>query len=292
VKPAPFLYTDPATVDEALSILTDLQEEATILAGGQSLVPLMNLRMATPSHIVDINRIDALSGIRSEAGRLVVGATTRHSEVAASPLLASAAPLVTQAARLIGHPQIRNRGTVGGSLAEADPAGHLPTVTLALGAEMIAASSRGTRRIPAGEFFIDFLTTGLQADELLLGVALPVQPDRSGSSFLEVVRRRGDFPIVSVAAMVQLDADGHVGDVAIALSCMGSTPLRATAAEDALRQDVPTPDAIREVASIASTIGDPVDNVHGTARYRRRAASVLVERALMQATQRARGVSS
>lgn len=273
-------------------MLAEHGDQARVLAGGQSLIPLMNLRLARPAYVVDINRIPELSSMGRDGGHLVVGATARHATVAASEDVRRAAPLLAEAAGLIGHPQIRHRGTAGGSLAEADPAGQLPAAMLALEGEVVASSTRGSRRIPAAELFVTMLTTTLEPDELITEIRVPVVGERMGSAFLEVVRRKGDFAMAGVAAVVALGEDGAIARSRIALVAMGPTAVRAERAEEALRGAAPTDDDLRDVAAVAAEAGDPVSDVHATATYRRRAAAVLTERALRLAVRRARGESA
>jgi CO/xanthine dehydrogenase FAD-binding subunit len=289
MKPAPFAYADPRELEEAAAMLHRYGEEAAILAGGQSLIPLMNLRLAQPAYVIDINRIPELQGIKSDGSRLSLGATVRHADVAASAEVRDAVQLLAEAAGLIGHPQIRHRGTAGGSLAEADPAGQLPATIMALGGEVVAMSVRGTRRILAADLFVGFLNTNLEPDELITEIVFPRPPDRSGGAFMEVCRRKGDFAMAGVAAQVSLSEDGAVSEAAIALAAMGPVPVRATRAEQALLGISPTDQTFREVAGLAGQAGDPVSDVHATAAYRRRAASVLAERAVRLAVNRARG---
>jgi aerobic carbon-monoxide dehydrogenase medium subunit len=292
VKPASFAYADPETLDEALDLMAEHGDTAKVLAGGQSLIPLMNLRLARPAYLVDINRIAGLRGIERDKGDLVVGATARHASVASSEKVRRAAPLAAEAASMIGHPQIRHRGTAGGSLAEADPAGQLPTAILALDGEVVARSVRGPRTIPAADLFTGFLATSLQPDEVISEIRIPAAPPASGSAFLEVTRRRGDFAMVGVAALVTLNSEGKVDEARIALAAMGPTPIRASAAEKALCGAVLTDEVVREVGDLAAGAGDPVDDVHATAVYRRRAAAVLTQRALRLALHRAAGEQS
>jgi aerobic carbon-monoxide dehydrogenase medium subunit len=288
VKPAPFAYAEPRTLDEATAMLAECEGEALVLAGGQSLIPLMNLRLARPAYLVDVNRIPELGGIRRDNGRLVLGATARHFEVAASPVVRLLAPLLAEAASLIGHPQIRHRGTAGGSLAEADPAGQLPAAFLALEGEVVAHSVRGCRSIAAQDLFVSFLTTALEPDEIISEIRVPAAGPRVGSAFLKVTRRKGDFAVVGVAAQIVLAEEGVIAEARIALGAMGHTPLRATEAEEMLSRTSPGDLDLREVGLRAAQAGEPATDAHATAAYRRHAAAVLTERAVALAIRRAR----
>jgi aerobic carbon-monoxide dehydrogenase medium subunit len=287
VKPAPFRLHVPSTVDEATELLAEHGDEAKVLAGGQSLVPLLALRLARFEHLVDLNRIDSLRAIAQGDGWLTVGAMTRQSEAEASVEVATAVPLLHRALPHIGHFQIRNRGTVGGSTAHADPASELPAVALALDAEMIGTSASGTRTIAAREFFDSMWTTALEPDELLTSVRYPVWPGRSGFAVDEFARRSGDFAIAGVCCGVHLGEDDHIARAAIALFGMGSTPIRAEAAERQLAGHLPEDVDLGAVASIAVTDTEPADDLHGSAAFRRRVASQLIERALARALEEA-----
>ncbi|MGQ0669673.1 MAG: FAD binding domain-containing protein [Actinomycetota bacterium] len=288
MKPARFLYADPDSVDEAVSLLAEHGEDARILAGGQSLIPLMNMRLAEPRYLIDINRISQLAGIRPEDGELVIGALARHAALASSAEVGGTVPLVAEAAGLIGHPQIRHRGTAGGSIAEADPAGQLPATLLAVTLPLKARSARGSRRIPASDLFVSFLTTSLAPDEMITELRIPKLSNRTGSAFLEVARRRGDFAMVGVAAVVTLGDAGAIDEARIALAAMDVTPVRAHEAEGVLQSAQPTGEAFREAAERASRAGHAVTDIHATSEYRVSAAKVLVERALQLAVSRAR----
>jgi carbon-monoxide dehydrogenase medium subunit len=282
MKPAPFEYHAPETVADAVGVLAENGDEAKPLAGGQSLVPMLALRLARFEHLVDLNRVDGLAGITRENGTLVVGATTRQAELERSPLAADV-PLLPMAAPLIGHFQIRNRGTVGGSIAHADPASELPAVALALDAELAVAASDRTRHVPAAEFFDGNWTTVLAPDELLVAARFPVWPGRCGFAVDEVARRHGDFALTGVACGVALDGDGAVERAAVALFGMGSTPLRAPGAEASLLGRVPSEGDLEEVGRLAVVDLDPPDDVHATATYRKHVGAHVVTRGLARA---------
>jgi CO/xanthine dehydrogenase FAD-binding subunit len=289
MKPPRFDYLAPGSVDEAVELLARHGERAKVLAGGQSLVPLLNFRLVRPEFLVDLNRIGALVGIREDDGHLEIGAMTRQRAVERSPLVRARCPLLADAMPLIGHFQIRNRGTVGGSLAHADPAAELPAVVAALGGELIARSARGTRRIAAREFFQGYLTTALAPDELLVGVRLPVAAPGTGTAFLEVSRRHGDFALVGVAAVVTLDAAGTCTRAALALTGVGPTPVVAEAATRRLVGRPPAPELFEEVGRQVAASVTPDSDIHASAEYRQHVAGVLSRRALARAVERARG---
>jgi aerobic carbon-monoxide dehydrogenase medium subunit len=288
VKPPSFRYVAPRSVDEAAEQLDQHRDEAKVLAGGQSLVPLMNLRLAAPGVLVDVNRIPELAYIREWDGGVAIGAVTRQSELENDPLVAERAPLLKEAALLIGHPAIRHRGTVGGSAAHADPAAELPAVLLALDAEVTATGASGQRSIPAGELFADYLTTTLRPDELLTEVRVPGLPPQSGSAFVELHRRHGDYAIVGAAAVLTLGEDGTIRDARLAMCGVGPTPIRASGVEQALVGRRPDAATLREASALASeAASDPPSDIHGSAAYRRKMAAVFARRSLKLAAQRA-----
>lgn len=283
MKPAPFAYHAPTSIDEALALLAEHGDEAKPLAGGQSLVPLMNFRLARPAHLVDLNRVAELAYIRSEDGAVRIGAMTRQREIERSTLTAERWPLLTAATRHIGHVHIRNRGTVGGSLAHADPAAELPAVMLVLNAEVLARSSRGERTLTAQDFFISHYATALEPDELLTEVRIPNLPPQTGWAFEELSRRHGDFALVGVAALVTLDPGGSIHEARLAFAGGGPTPIRASGAEAILAGQRPNEALFREAGERASSELDPDSDVHASAEYRREIAAVLTRRALARA---------
>ncbi len=282
MKPAPFEYHAPDTVSDVVALLAEHGDEIKPLAGGQSLVPMLALRLTRFEHLVDLNRVDELGGIRRDNGTLTVGATTRQATIERSEL-AQAVPLLARAAPLIGHFQIRNRGTVGGSLAHADPAAELPAVALALDAQMEIATGAGRHTVPAADFFVGTWTTSLEPNELLTAVQFPVWDGRCGFVVDEVARRAGDFALAGVTTALQLDPGGTVQRAAIALFGMASTPVRAPAAETALIGSQPDPAALREAAQLAVRDLDPPEDVHASSTYRRSVGAHLVERSLTRA---------
>lgn len=296
MKPVAFAYHRPGSLDQALDLLSEHGDEAKLLAGGQSLVPAMNFRLAQPAALIDINRVPGLAFIELGGagepgdgdGGLRIGATTRQRAAERSPLIAERAPLVHQALPCIAHAQIRNRGTVGGSVAHADPAAELPAVMLALGARMRARSRRGERWIPAGEFFTGLLSTALAPDEILMEIAIPPAPARTGHAFVELARRSGDYALVGVAAAVTLDERARIADARIALLGVGQGPVLAAGAQSLLAGEAPTAELVRAAADAASARDiDPHDDVHATVAYRRHLTRVLVGRALTAACERA-----
>ena len=289
MKPAAFEYHAPTTAAEAVRLLAELGDEAKLLAGGQSLIPMLALRLAVFEHLVDIGRVDELAGIERRNGALWIGAGTTEADVERSADVAAAAPLLARATPLIGHFQIRNRGTVGGSIAHADPAAEYPAVALALDAEMEVLSPSGTRTIPASEFFTGLWSTGLEPDELLTGVRYPVWTGRCGFAVEEVARRHGDFAVAGAVVGVGLDGDDRVARCAIGLIGLGSSPVRATGAEAAATGATVTdvdPDELGR-AALAGLDEIPSD-LHGSAGYRRRVGAAMVARAWVAATTEAR----
>ena len=285
MKPPPFEYNSVVSVDEAVALLGEHGEDAKVLAGGQSLVPLLALRLARPARLIDINRVAELTSVTNGSG-LTVGSVVRQRVAERSETVAIANPLLVRALGLIGHAAIRNRGTIGGSIAHADPAAELPTVLLALDGEVTARGRNGTRTIGAAELFQGFLTTSVAPDELVTGVRVPPWPAGTGWSFQEFSRRSGDFAVAGVAATMRLDRNGMIADARIALSGMGTTPVRAQKAEAALAGQSPS-DEVWAAASEDAVAGlDPPSDIHGTAAYRRHLAAALTGRALREAYKR------
>ncbi len=288
MKPAAFAYFDPTTTAEAVELLGALGDEAKVLAGGQSLVPMMNMRLAKPEAIVDINRVKELAYIKEADDGLLIGALTRQRAVERSSIVKKRSSLLAEAILSVGHLPIRSRGTIGGSLAHADPAAELPAVLLALDGWVQASSTRGTRRIPAAELFIGPLLTSLQPDELITEVCFPLLPPGTGTAFLEVTRRHGDFAVVGVAACVTLDQQSACTRASIALLGAGETQVRATQAEELLIGSRLDERAITAAGAAAMAGLDPVGDVHASPEYRKQVAGVLTQRALALAWGRAR----
>jgi carbon-monoxide dehydrogenase medium subunit len=291
MKPAPFEYYAPTSVDEALALLAEHGYDAKVLAGGQSLIPTMNFRLAQPSILVDLNGISELFYIRPDAnGGLRVGTMTRESQVEHAPLVAERAPLVYEAMPHIAHAQIRNRGTFGGCMAHADPAAELPAVSVALDARFRVRNRSGERWVPANEFFIGFFATALQPEDLLIEVALPPMPQRAGYSFQEVARRHGDYALVGVASLVTLDDRDLCQAARMVFVSVGDGPVEAHQATSLLIGQSPTAEAIAAAAEMAaSTDVDPSSDIHASADYRRHLVKVLARKSLTQAFERAMG---
>ena len=304
MKPAPFAYVDPRGVEEALEALSRYGEEGKVLAGGQSLVPLLNLRLAQPRVLIDLNRIPELDYIRlqnrdgpmdgqARTPGVAIGAMTRQRSVEDAREVLSRLPLLREAVSWVGHPQIRNRGTVGGSIAHADPAAELPLVFRALDGVATVRSQRGERTVPAADFFVYTFTTALEPDEMLSDIWLPLPAPRtgqasgrSGSAFVEVARRHGDFALVAVAASLTLDDHGVCVDARIAIGGAAPVPARASGAEDAVRGRRATLSLFREAGALAAREMEPMGDVHADADYRREVAGVLTYRALTTAFER------
>lgn len=288
MKPAPFEYHAPTTVDEATSLLARYGDDAKLLAGGQSLVPLLALRLAQPSVLIDLNGVRELDYIRNDVGTVSIGSMTRHRSLERSEMLRTRCPLIPAAVAWIGHQQIRNRGTIGGSLAHADPAAELPAVASVLDAAFTVTSANGTRRmVPVSDFFLDTLTTALGPDELLTEVTFPALPQDSSWAFTEVARRHGDFALVGVAATIAVDGSGICTDAHIALFGVGATPIRPRSAEQALlHQQIGEVSIALASAQVAHDI-DPGDDIHASAAYRSYVATNLVQSTLTEAAQRA-----
>ena len=283
MKPPPFDYMDPRSLDEAVGLLAEHGDEGKILAGGQSLVPLLNFRLAQPSVIVDVNRVVELSYLRRSNGRLRIGAMCRQTRLEQSPVAREGWGLLGDALALVAHPQIRNRGTVGGSAAHADPAAELPVAFSALEARFMARSSRGERVLDADEFFVTHLTTALDPDELLVEVEVPSVAEGTGHAFTEYSRRHGDFALGGAAVLYTKNGDGTCTDARIAMLGAADTPLRAREAEAALRGQKLDDDVAAEAAKLAARDIEPTGDIHGSSAYRKRLIEAMVRRALLQA---------
>lgn len=287
--PARFEYFAPSTVQEAAGLLGRYGGEAKVLAGGHSLIPLMKLRLASPRYLVDLNRISALAYINEAAGVLRIGALTRHSDLETSALIRSRYPLLADTARVIADPLVRNMGTIGGSLAHADPAGDWGAAMLAAKAQVVVTGPRGERTVPIDEFFVDTFTTVLEPDEILTEIRLAQPPARSGGAYLKLERKVGDFAIAAVGTHLVLDGKGLTEDVGIGLCNVGPTSLRARRAEEALRGQKAEEAVIARVAQLAAKESDPASDLRGPAEYKRDVVRVLTARALRLAVQRAKG---
>lgn len=290
MKPAPFEYQAPASLDAVLDLLARSGGDAKILAGGQSLIPVMNFRLAEPALLVDINKLAELDFIRrDEEGGVRIGALTRHRRLERDPLVAEAAPLLHEAVPFIAHPQIRNRGTFGGSLAHADPAAELPAVAVALRARFRLQRAGGERWVPAGDFFTGLFATALEPDEMLTEAAIPPLAPGTGWAFQEIARRHGDYAQVGVAALVTLDESGRCREARLVYLSAGDRPVEAREAARMLAGEELSPAAIEAAAEKASRDEmNPFGDVHATAEFKRHLARVITGRALRRAAERAR----
>jgi carbon-monoxide dehydrogenase medium subunit len=281
VIPAKFDYVAPATLEEALAALAEAGEDAKIIAGGQSLLPVLRMRLNAPEKLIDLGRIESLKGIREDGDALVIGAMTTHHEVVHDPLVHGHALLLSRAESSVADPQVRHRGTFGGSLAHADPAGDLGGSVLALDAEMVIAGPNGTRTVAAADFFVDLFTTAIQDGEILTEVRVPKRSGW-GAHYEKFVRVAHQWPIVAVAAAVKVEG-GTISEARVGLTNMGSTPLRARAVEDALVGKPATDEAVRAAAAAAADGTNPPSDLNGDADYRRHLATVLTRRAVLAA---------
>lgn len=287
MKLPPFDYVAPTTLPEALDLIADQQDDANVLAGGQSLIPLLALRLARPMTLVDVNRVEELRGITRANGHVSVGAMTREFEAEESAMLAELVPLLAMALPFIGHEAIRSRGTIGGSLAHADPAAELPAVARALDAEMVVRSTSGERTVTAADWFEGYLTTSRRPDELLVQVRFPAARKGTGVAFLEVTRRHGDFAIVALATSLTF-SDGLVNDARLAFAGVADVPVRCPEAERLLVGERASLELFAAAAQQAVTALDPPSDLHGSSEYRRKVAATLVRRGLEAATEDAR----
>jgi carbon-monoxide dehydrogenase medium subunit len=288
MKPPRFAYSAPGTLEEAVSLKAEHGDEALVLAGGQSLVPLLALRLADPSSVVDLNRVDELRYLREEAGRVQIGAMARQSAVERSTRLLERLPILADALPLIGHRAIRNRGTVGGSIAHADPAAEWPALSLALDATMDVVGPSGSRTVAAGDFFLGPFTSVLGPDEILREVRFRLPERGTGSAFVEYARRYGDFALAGAAALVGIDREGRVSTAVIALLGVGGRPIRATEAERELQGQALSDERIGAAVASCREAAQPHSDIHGSSSYRRHLVGVLVGRALRLAGARAR----
>jgi carbon-monoxide dehydrogenase medium subunit len=289
MKPAAFEYHRPASVDEALALLAEHGYDAKLLAGGQSLVPAMNFRLAQPAVLIDLNRVAGLDGMQEADGHLRLGAMVRQAAAERSPLVAARAPLMSETLPYVAHAQIRNRGTVGGSIAHADPAGEIGAVMLALDARFHLRGPNGARVVPAAEFYTGLFGTALEAEEMLTEVEIPAAAPRTGWAFDELSRRHGDYALAGLAAAVEVDGDGRCTAARLAFLGVSDAPMLAAEAAAALVGQAPTEEAILAAADAASQRDiDPPGDIHASSVYRRHLAAVLVRRVLPRAFARAR----
>jgi carbon-monoxide dehydrogenase medium subunit len=286
VYPTPFAYHAPATLDEALGLLAGLSD-GKVLAGGQSLMPLMNLGLARPSALVDVNGLPGLDGVAVDNGRLQIGALVRHRALETSPAIQACCPLLAEAAALVGNIRVRHRGTIGGSLAHGDPAAELPLAAVALGATLQIGSVRGMREAAAERFFRGYLLTDLAPGEMVMGISIPVCAPAVGHGLAELVRRAGDFAIVAACAVIALDDEGRCRQVSLALGGVGPNPLRMRRAEELLVNRVPHDRLIQEAADALTDDVSPESDTYASGAYRRAMAAVMARRALTIARTRA-----
>jgi carbon-monoxide dehydrogenase medium subunit len=286
--PAAFEYHAPGSIGEATALLAKLGENAKVLSGGQSLIPYMKLRLANPAHLVDINGIPGLSGIRESDGVLRIGALTRESELEESEVVRSRYPLLHDTAKVIADPLVRNLATVGGNLAHGDPANDHPATMLALGAEIVAVGPKGERRLPIASFFTGPFETSLKPDEILTEIRIPSPAPRSGGAYLKLERKVGDFATAAVAVQVTLGANGACESVGIGLTNVGLTPIKATKAEASLKGATPDEAAIKRAAALAAEAAEPSEDLRGSVEYKKDLVRILTARALRKAVERAR----
>jgi carbon-monoxide dehydrogenase medium subunit len=287
--PAAFEYHAPGSIKEATALLARLGDDAKVLSGGQSLIPLMKLRLSSPRHVVDINGIGGLDGVREADGFLRIGALTRESDLEASEIVRTRYPLLHDTCKVIADPLVRNLATIGGNLAHADPANDHPATMLALGAEVVAVGTKGERTIPIASFFTGPFATALRPDEIVTEIRIPAAPARSGGAYLKLERKVGDFATAAVAAYVVLAAGGTCDQVGIGLTNVGLTPIKATQAEAALKGKKPDAAAIKQAAELAAAAAQPSDDLRGSAEYKKDLVRVLTARALRRAVERAEG---
>jgi len=290
MKPARFDHLLPTSLEDALAMLAEHAPDGRVLAGGQSLVPMMNFRLARPTVLVDLNKIPDLANIRDAGDHLAIGAMTRERAIENSDLVRAASPLLHDATLHIGHLPIRSRGTIGGSISNADPAAEYPATALALDATLVAQSVRGERPIAASDFFDGVMTTTLEVDEILTEIRVPKAPPGSGAALVEIARRHGDFALAGVAAQITLE-DDRVTDIRLAACGVGPGPIRLTGAENILRDGGLTDTALAAAGRAAADAADPDGDVHATASYRRKMAGVMTRRAVEKAARRAGGAA-
>jgi len=285
--PPVFEYLRPKTIPEAVALLQQHGDEAKILSGGQSLIPMMKLRLARPGYIIDINRISGLSYIKEEGGFLKIGGLTREAEVEASPVVRSKYPILLETASVIADPQVRNLATVGGNLAHADPANDHPATMIALGAQIVATGAKGERVIPVEEFFVSLFTTALKQDEILTEIRVPIPAPRSGGAYFKLERKVGDFATAAVAVQLTLDGAGAVQKIGMGLTNVGAVPIKAGKAEAFLRGKKPDAATIAQAAQLAADAAQPSADLRGPAEYKKGLVKELAKRALSRAVERA-----
>ncbi|HEY7168978.1 MAG TPA: xanthine dehydrogenase family protein subunit M [Candidatus Binatia bacterium] len=284
--PNKFGYVAAHSVDEALQLLIEHGEDAKLLAGGHSLIPAMKLRLASPRYLIDLGQIPDLSGIRIEGNDLVIGALTVHADILTSELVHDRVPALSDAARVLGDYQVRNRGTIGGSLAHADPGADFPVILTALNASVVARSQSGERTLPLNDFFVDFYTTVLAQNEILTTIRVPLPPADAGTGYRKMANPASGYVVVSAGVLLRRDSAGNCASIRVAMGGLGSGPLRATATEQAMAGKPLTSEIIAAAAEKAAEGSDPQDDVYATAEYKRELAPVLAERAIELAVER------
>jgi len=285
--PPAFEYLRPKTIPEAIAFLQQYGDDAKILSGGQSLIPMMKFRLARPAYLVDINRISGLSYIKEEGGYLKIGGLTRESDLESSDLIRAKYPIILDTAHVIADPQVRNMATVAGNLAHGDPANDHPATMLALGAQVVATGPKGERVIPIEEFFVSLFTTALQSHEIVTEIRIPTPPASSGGAYLKLERKVGDFATAAVAAQVTFDQNGGCQRVGIGLTNVGPTPLKAAQAENFLRGKKVDPSNIEQAGALAAADAQPSSDLRGPAEYKKGLVKELTRRALTRAVERA-----
>ena len=286
--PAEFEYFAPQTLDEAVRLLDRYGPDAKVLAGGQSLLPMMKLRIASPRYLIDINRVEGLDGLHCEGDRLVIGALCRHADIDASGVVRDRLPILSDAAALTADVQVRNRGTVAGSVAHADPAGDWPAALMALDTEVMITGLNGVRSLSLDAFILDAYTTSLEGAEIVSGLSVRLPPKPAGGAYVKFEKRAGDFAVASVGVQLELDGD-HCASVAISLGALGARPIRARTAEQLLEGKMSAPDVLREAARLVCEAAQPFEDTRGSIEYKRHLAGVLFRRAFDVALDRARG---
>jgi aerobic carbon-monoxide dehydrogenase medium subunit len=286
--PPAFEYLRPNTLPEAIAFLQQYGDDAKILSGGQSLIPMMKFRLARPGHLIDINRISGLSYIKEEGGYLKIGGLVREAELEDSPLIRQKYPILFDTSRVIADPQVRNMATLAGNLAHGDPANDHPATMLALGAEIVAVGPQGERVIPVGNFFVTLFTTDLQHDEIVTEIRIPTPPANSGGAYLKLERKVGDFATAAVAAQVTVDQGGTCAKAGIGLTNVGATPIKAAKAEESLLGKKLDETTITQAAQLAAEAAQPSADLRGPEEYKRGLVKELTRRALVRAYERAR----
>jgi aerobic carbon-monoxide dehydrogenase medium subunit len=285
--PAAFDYVAPQSLDEAVRALAAHGEEAKLLAGGHSLLPLLKLRLANPKLLIDLSKVPGLSGISQQDDKIVVGALTTHYQIESSELLIAKCPLLPQTAPNIGDVQVRNRGTIGGSLVHADPSADWPAAILALGGELKVSGPKGQRQIAAEEFFLAPMTTAIEPTEILTEIRVPVASRRYGSAYLTLAQQASGFAVVGIAVWLRMDTKGRCEDIGVGVTGLSEKPFRARTVEERLRGNKPTPKLIEECASKVAEGSAPLDDLHASAKFRAHLARVYTSRAIQEAAKRA-----